>query len=283
MSTIKMITHAALLVTASLWLTISTGCNVDPVWPDRQSPAGPTIGESSGAHPGDVAGAIDLATVEDREIDLVESVVAFRQRYHESLQQLREYYKVQGYSTKQSWADFELEGLHTVKPFRYLLDAEVPSAKLAPTDSIAEADMLFERSMRLMREGGRNVPVVYRRKRMVEAANVLRSIIEQHPTSDKIAEAAFFLGEIHNDYLPDQETIAVKWYERAWTWDPNTHHPAQLHAAKTYDYRLHDRVLALELYRSIVNNQIGRQNDIAFAQRRIRRLSATASVDGGSH
>ena len=92
--------------------------------------------------------------------------------------------------------------------------------------------------------------------------------------SEKIDDAAFYCGEIHKEYLPGQELIAVKWYERAWEWNPDTTHPARFQAAVVYDYSLHDRDRALELYQHVVAHETNDKNNVRFASRRIRELTA---------
>jgi TolA-binding protein len=140
-------------------------------------------------------------------------------------------------------------------------------------DQIKEADALYEKGLELMRRGGHGVPVIYRQDRMIEAAETFRDLIKRFPSSDKIDDAAFLCGEIHKEYLPGQEQIAVKWYERTWTWNPETPHPARFQAAVVYDYRLHDRNRALELYQSVVRNESANKSNVRFATRRIHELT----------
>jgi len=216
-------------------------------------------------------------------VDLVENVLSHRAQYNQGLEELREYYREHGYATKQSWADFELKGLRRVKAFRYLIDAEIPSDELRATEQVPEADALYDQGRALMRKGGYGVPIFYRERSMIKAADVFRQLVEQYPNSDKIDDAAFFLGEIHREYLPDQEAIAVIWYERAWTWDPHTPHPARFQAAVIYDNRLHDRDRALELYQNVLKYETFDRSNEHYASLRIRQLiteplSATAQV-----
>ena len=226
----------------------------------------------------DPKGGVDIAVVEPREVDIVENLVAHREAYRKALEQLRNYYQDHGYADKTQWAAYELKGLQGVKQFRYLLDAEVASDTLRPAEVIAEADALYEQGLKLLRGGGHGVPAIYREDRMIQAARVFRSVIEQHPTSDKIDDAAFYLGEIHKEYLPDQEQIAVKWYERAWTWNPQTPHPARFQAAVVYDYRLHDRDRALELYRGVTRHESAIPGNVRWAVRRIEELTGGSAV-----
>jgi len=248
-----------------------SGCNIDGLWTKRGVPDGPTTPRA--AKRGRPGKAVDLAMVSPEEVDLVEALIDHRRQYHDALQRLRAFYESRGYATKQAWAEFELHGLAGVKPFRYLLDAEVPFESLAPTTSIEQADRMYEQALAQMKKGGHGVPALFRQDVMVEASEILRDLIVQFPTSDKIDDAAFYLGEIHKEYLPDQETIALKWYDRAYTWNPDTPHPARFQAAVVCDYRLHDRDRALELYQEVVDHETKIESNVRFAMRRIYELT----------
>jgi len=251
---------------------LATGCNVDGMFENDQPPKGAIPMSRSEAPRSASPDASGLSVVAQREVDLVENVLTYRAEYHRGLAELRDYYRDHGYANKQSWAEFELDGASKIKAFRYLLDSEVPSDELRPTEQISEADALYERGLEQMRNGGRGVPIFYKEKTMIQAADTFRELIEKYPSSDKIDDAAFALGEIHKEYLPDQEPIAVKWYERAWSWDPQTPHPARFQAAVVYDFRLHDRDRALELYRSVLKDEAESGSNVRFATRRIEQL-----------
>lgn len=249
-------------------ILVSTGgCNVDGAAISRRPPRGSALVKWDKP-------AVDISSVEAEEVDLAEAVVSHRSAYHAHLIALRDYYQSRGYAAKQRWADFELDGLRKVKAFRYIDEAEVPIAMLDPKDSIPEADAQFARARELMTKGGYGTPIFYRQKTMIQAADLFRELIQQYPTSDKVDDAAFFLGEIHKEYLPGQDPIAVKWYERAWTWNPQTPHPARFQAAVVYDYRMHDRDRALELYRAVVDVETEHGSNARFAQRRIHELTS---------
>ena len=189
------------------------------------------------------------------EVDLVESVLSHRTRYRRDLSRLYEYYRRHGDTTKADWAAFELKGLKTVKQFKYFLDAEIPPKELKATESVPEADAMLDQGLELMRRGGHGVPAFYREDRMVEAADTLRRLVELYPGSDKIDDAAFYLGEIHREYFPGQKFLAAQWYERATSWNPATPHPARFRAAVIYDEYLRDRDHALELYHGVLNHE----------------------------
>lgn len=209
-----------------------------------------------------------------RESDLVEDLVSSRQEYAESLRQLEASYAKQGNARGRAWAARELDDLGKVQSFAYILDAEVPPSDLRPTMSIVAADQLFEQGRKLMRDGGYGVPGLFRRERMIAALKTFKSLIAQYPNSDKIDDAAFYCGEMHKEYFDDQELIAVRWYERAMQWNPKTPHPVRFQAAVIYDYRLHDRARALELYNAVLEEEaelIG--SNRRFASRRIEELT----------
>lgn len=248
------------------------GCNVDGGWGRFAAPQGPVVSiERSPANLDDTPGDV-------QEVDLVESVLAHRAEYQQNLRKLHAYYLSRGYATKAEWAAFELKGFKRVKQFRYMLETEVPQQSLKPTERVPEADALYDKGLDLMRRGGHGVPGFFHEGRMVEAAVALRELVEEHPSSDKIADAAFFLGEIHKEYLKGQEEIALQWYERAWTWDPNTPHPARFQAAVVCDYRLHDRDHALELYQSVIENKTGSKSNVRWAIRRIHELTRSTKT-----
>lgn len=257
------------------------GCNVDPITPKAKAPKGPRISVSETV-PSRAPADTGLTVIGQTEVDLVEKMVENRSAYLHSLEALRDYYRQHGYLNKESWAEFELGGLRKVQTFRYVMDAEIPAERLRPSSSLPDADSMYEQGMVLMRKGGHGgLPALYREKPMIEAVGVFRELIERYPSSDKIDDAAFMLGELHKEYLKEQEQIAVQWYERAFTWDPATPHPARFQAAVVYDYRLHDRDRALELYRRVLDEENSRRSNVDFASRRIEQLTKETSRSAG--
>jgi hypothetical protein len=246
-----------------------SGCNTEEMWAEKQELQGPVTDLAS---PQGVE-LPDLQMVDVREIDLVEQVLRYRAMYARSLRLLHDYYEEHGYSDKRRWASAELADLERIRPFKYIVSAEIPTASLQARDSIAEADELYDRAGALMENGGHHLPVLYRQDKMREALRIYTELISTYPTSDKIDDAAFQCGEITKEYFQDQEPIAVKWYERAFTWDPQTPHAARFQAAVIYDYRMHDRARALELYHAVLDHETHNQSNAVFASRRIFELT----------
>lgn len=270
------------LVVALASLVLLGGCNVDGMWGGSQAHATDDYSREELLAPPASSHTFDLNVANAREADLVEAVVQNRNEYHAALHRLRAYYAREGDGTKLTWADAEIAGLQKVQPFRYILEAEVAERDLRPTESIPGANSMFEHGRSLMREGGGNVPVFFRQDKMVAAARTFRELIQRYPTSDKIDDAAFYLGEIHKEYFKDQEPIAVRWYERAIEWNPQIPHPARFQAAVVYDFRLHDRDRALELYRQVVERETQDRTNVDFATRRIGQLSQDLSARSAS-
>ena len=266
-------TNMILLVVAFVIGLSTASCNTDGRWTQFRE-IGP-LTESANADEGALSFTFaDTARLDGAEVDLVEAVLEHRSLYRRHLKQLHDFYRRHGDLVKADWAAFELRGLGGVKQFKYFLDAELPPEELKATESDPEADALLEQGLELMRKGGHGVPALYREDRMVEAANAFQQLVHQHRKSDKIDDAAFYLGEIHRNYLPGQELLAAHWYERAVAWDPNTPHPARFRAAVIYDELLHDRDHALELYHGVVKFGSDAQR-ARRATQRIHQMTAT--------
>jgi len=254
---------------ASLCVLLSAGCNTDPLWQERQRVDGPLTELDT------PEGVVlpDIQLVDAHEVDLVEQVLTHRAMYHRTLGMLHDYYEGEGYEHKRRWTEQELAAVERTPSFKYLLSAEVPAEDLRPLASIGEADEMYQRGLALLKDGGHGTPALYRQELMLQALETFVDLIRTWPSSDKIDDAAFFCGEIHKEYFKDHEPIAVRWYERAWSWDPQTPHPARFQAAVVYDYRLHDRARALELYRQVTQLETRNTSNLSFAFQRITELT----------
>lgn len=221
----------------------------------------------------------DMSLARASEVDLVEQLIEYRTKYSQTLKHLSSYYQQHGYAEKHLWAQGELQDVGRIRPYHYLYNSEIPRLDLTPRDSIAEADTLYNRALAVARGAGHGMPALYNQEGMGEALALFKQLIEEFPTSDKIDDAAFQCGELLKEYYKHQDTVAVQWYERAWTWDPSTPHPARFQEAVLWDYRLHDRRKALELYRAAIAYEPSRSNR-HFALARIKELTEIGPVDG---
>jgi len=215
----------------------------------------------------------DFRVVAQTEVDLVEQVIRHRALYVAHLQKLRDYYEENGMIDKLRWAEWELADVSRIKPYRYLLSAEVPETDYRPTESIPEADALLAQAKTLMKEGGHGVPALYNEQKMKEALATLKQLLAEYPSSDKVAEAAYWCGLIHKEYFPGDELIAVRWFERAVEWDPDIQLPARFEAAVVYDLRLGERDKALTLYRAAIEHERFNRSGTLYAADRIEELT----------
>ena len=88
---------------------------------------------------------------------------------------------------------------------------------------------------------------------MLKTLNMCNDLIKQYPTSDKIDDAAYMAGEIH-EWFKDY-SIAALYYKRAFQWDPQTPYPARYRAANLLDHQLFERDQALQLYRESLQKE----------------------------
>lgn len=271
--------HAKVLVGLAALIGLwggSAGCTTDNMaGPQRTEPIGPT---TSLENPSGIE--LPAIPVADRtEVDLVEEMMMHRAMYARLLNVLARYYSEHGYENKANWARSELRDLRSIKPYRYITDAEAPDTRLKPMESIAEADRLFQEGRDLLLKGGHHVPIFYNQATMNQALSKFRELVEQYPTSDKVAQAAYYIAEIHKEYNQEKDNIiAIEWYQRAVEWDPNLNHPAWSHAAHVLDFRMHEREKALEWYQKVLvheKDKTGHQfaGNIKFANERIKQLT----------
>jgi hypothetical protein len=219
-----------------------------------------------------------MSLADASEVDLVEQLIYHRTHYLTTLEQLAAYYGGRGYADKETWAQGELSDARRIRPYHYLLDSEIPRLTLVAKNSIPDADRLYNRAVKVAQRAGHGVPGVYNREQMTEALRIFMQLIREYPSSDKIDDAAFYCGELNKEYFEGTDTVAVRWYECAWTWDAATPHPARFQAAVVCDYRLHDRARAVELYRAAIAAEPNRSNR-RWAIERINRLNDVGSAE----
>ena len=201
------------------------------------------------------------------EIDLVEQMAAHRSDYRAALAELVDYYTTSGDATKLQWARRETDSL---VQYRYLMPAEATQAALAATDSIEEADVLFEKAKQLYWEAKKLVVIVDDDKFRM-ALRGFNKLITNYPTSDKIDDAAYRAGQIYEHFKDYQ--IAAVYYQRAFQWDQNTPYPARFKAAYVLDKRLHMRKQALAIYRLSIQTESHYVGNTEFAQKRVMEMT----------
>ena len=217
------------------------------------------------------AGVVDVAKA--GETDYVEQIAVNRQAYRQGLELLIRYYTKIGNNMKFNWAKAELAALDSIPQYKYIVEAESAGPSLRASASIPAADELYEDALQLEKEAG----VLLKNNDLLRLAlDKYDRLIRQHPSSDKIDDAAYRAGEIY-EYFQDY-SIALLYYKRAYEWDPDTINPARFRSARILDKRLHRNAEALELYREAINTE-GRYGKHRmwkeYAEKRIEALYKT--------
>jgi tetratricopeptide (TPR) repeat protein len=204
------------------------------------------------------------------EVELVENVLKARKDYWTSLDKLRQHYVATNDIEKAKWVEEELKSYHRMMKYSYRLDVkDVPPPTLQPKQNVVEANNLFRRAIEYKGKGAGEELVDNQRR----AEILLQAILEKHPESDKIAEAAYHLGDIYEHYRPKpQYERAAAYYERSFQWNKASATDARLRAAHIYDYNLRMLDRAKELYRGVMNHDTNPER-VAEAERRLTELS----------
>jgi len=205
---------------------------------------------------------------------LAEYVVAARQEYLDAVASLEDYYIAAGQDFKAGLVANMQQRFDPLRTYMYFLSAEVPPADLQPTAVIPEADAMFAEALKLHEQGKGILHMAlttdYDKQR--QALVKFRQLIAEYPTSARIAEAAYYIGDIYKEYF-NENIRAVLWYERAWQWDPNITKPARFQAATVYDFRLHNDEKAVDLYRQAIQHEQFNASNVRYSQQRISELS----------
>jgi tetratricopeptide (TPR) repeat protein len=256
-----MMSRIAFICVAGLVIVSMLGCEKavkdDPRY--RINPAEMAQAAATGYHMPDAT-----------EVDLVEALASSRQEYYAHLQSLQRFYAARGYSVKKAWADKELASVGQIPQYRYLTPAETALADRRATDSIEEADILFNEAISLYQDAGALL-IFTDEEKLRMALNKFNELIETYPSSDKIDDSAYRAGRIY-EHFKDYE-IAAAYYQRAFQWNEVTPYPARFRAALLMDQKLHDRAAALALYRLAVEYESRYQENTEYAKERILALS----------
>lgn len=219
----------------------------------------------------------DLPQVSDE----VEDMMAAREAYIQRLIELERIYLEHGETEKANWARRQREQTEKVEVYPYLSEkAPEYSSQAAPLDSIPEADKLYYEALAKYKTFV-GIPFVgftkLNSKDAKDTVMKFRRILRDYPTSDKVDDAAYYCGVIYKEFLreddPDNQ-LALRYYNWALELNPETPHPARFDMAAVYDFRLHDRARAIELYNDVLETEeAGNQSNQRFAATRIEQLT----------
>jgi len=257
-----------IVVTAAMiaLLTVFVGCQDPNQGRSQMLPQRDTAGAQTS-----ILVPVEMAASAD-EIDLVEQMSTQRQAYRSTLEKLIKYYDVSGNNSKLAWARTELQALDRIPQYRYIIEAQVLPADLKATAKIQAADDLYAKAVDTERKAG-VLPVLKDEQLLRAALNQYSELLSQYPTSDKIDDAAYRMGGIHERFR--DYTIALQFYQRAYQWDAATPNPARFKAAFILDGKLHRRAEALQLYQEAIVKEAQFTDYKAYAERRIQELSTS--------
>lgn len=205
---------------------------------------------------------------------LVEYVVVARKEYLDAVAKLVDFYSKAGRDFETSLIQNVQARLDPVRLYVYYFAAELPPAGAKPVAVIPQAEMLFAEALDLHEKGKGilrfAVTTSYPKQR--QALAKFRELIAKYPTSNKIAEGCYYIGDIYKEYF-NENVRAVRWYQRAWELDPNITKPARFQAATVYDLRLQDKSKAVECYRLTVKHEQLNASNVSYSLQRIAELT----------
>lgn len=206
------------------------------------------------------------------EVELVEQVLKARKDYWTSLDKLRQHYVSTNEVEKTKWVEDELKSYHRIMKYSYRLDVkDVPPPTLQPKQNITEANNLFRRAVEFKSHGSGDELIDNQRRSEI----LFQAILEKYPESDKIAEAAYHLGDIYEHYRPKpQYDRSAAYYERSFQWNKASATDARLRAAKIYDHQLKMQDKAKELYRAVMNHDTN-PGRVEEAEKRLAELTSS--------
>lgn len=204
---------------------------------------------------------------------LAEYVASARSEYECAVEGLAKMYEERGQTLKARLMRNVQARFRPMHKYMYFTAAEIPGPDLRPVEVIPEADRLFAKAYELFREGKGllHFAATTSYPKQAQALSMFREVIYKYPRSTKIALSAYYIGDIYKEYF-NEDVRSVRWYERAWQWDPNVTEPARFQAATIYDLRLHNHAKAIELYREAIKHEQFNKSNVIWAQRRINDL-----------
>jgi tetratricopeptide (TPR) repeat protein len=186
------------------------------------------------------------------EIDIIEKVEAARQEYRLDLESLVEYYTKTGNNEKLNNATTELRALNTMPQYDYVNPLALP-ATYAPTTQIMDADLLYQDALLEKQQAEKYGRPFIDKNLYRSALTKFKELIKKYNNSDKIDDAAYYIGEI-SEYFKDY-SIALEYFQAAYKWNPEIQLPARLHAARILDKYMHNYAEALPIYREGIETE----------------------------
>jgi TolA-binding protein len=84
---------------------------------------------------------------------------------------------------------------------------------------------------------------------------LLQQVLTKYPTSNRIGEVAYLLGDLYESSAFKQYRRAAAYYERCFQWSPSAPFDSRIRAARLYDKKVQDRTRASEIYQEISTHE----------------------------
>lgn len=198
------------------------------------------------------------------DLELVQKLNNCRKDYQTSLEQLRQLYLQAGDVERARWAEDELRQWHRIPKFAFRLDLDVPPPTLKGESNVPEANQLLIRALTYKDKGFGTDSIDNQRRTEI----LLQELLSKYPTSNKISDAAYHLGDVYEKPPYKMYRRAATYFERSFQWNPNTPYDGRLRAARLYDQKAIDKPRSMELYREVTTHTTD-PKQIQEAQRRL--------------
>jgi len=196
------------------------------------------------------------------EYDLAEKVALSRSAYKASLETLIEFYAKLGDATKLAMAQEELDAVDAIAQPQYVLLTRKLKAGSAE-ENILEANRLYQDGLNY-----KNYPDLFTKKKRLESAiKRFTELLDKYPTSDKVDDACYMLGEIYEGHYYKDYDRAAQYFEKCYEVNPDTKHPARFKAAEIYYKKLKMWNKAMDVYQETWEHSPVLKNRQIAAQR----------------
>lgn len=183
------------------------------------------------------------------DAELVERLIGNRKEYQATLVSLYEHYTKVGDRERAKWVEEEVKAFHLIPKPSYRLDIlDVPPPTLEAKANVKEANDLYKEAMEY-KDRGFGTDYTLNQKR---AELRLQEVLQKYPTSDKIADVAYQLGDLYEGRAFRQYGRSAAYFERSFQWRKGSVTDARLRAARLYDRQLNERAKAIDLYRDVI-------------------------------
>ncbi len=183
--------------------------------------------------------------------DMVEKLLISRKEYQRNLETLRIYCLQTNQTEKAKWAEDELIQYHRIAKQPFIFDLDVPPVSLG-TQAIQnspEANEIYRRAL-TYKDRGWGTDYIDNQRR---AEILLQQVLTSHPTSNRISDTAYQLGELYESKAYKQHNRAALYYDRSVQWNPQQAE-ARMRAAKLYEQYNIDRPRAAVLFKEVTTH-----------------------------